>query len=384
MQTVSRSFRIPESHFFLLGPRGTGKTTLLRHTLGPHLSINLLEPDVFRTYSGHPERLAETVAAHPEHAVVVIDEIQKVPELLSVVHGLIENKGGRQFILTGSSARKLRKEGVNLLGGRALHKTLCPFTSGELKAQFDLNKALNTGLIPIVYDSSTPRDTLSAYVDLYIREEVMMEGLTRNVGHFTRFLEAISFSHGSVLNLSNVSRECEVERKTVESYVAILEDLLLSQKLSVFTKRAKRQTIMHPKFYFFDTGIFRQLRPRGPLDSPHEIDGAALEGLIFQHLWAYREYHGRDLELSFWRTRSGQEVDFILYGEDHFSAIEVKNSTRVHPKDLRPLKAFMSDYPESKGILVYRGKERLLRDHILIVPCEEFLPEPGRFLTGSL
>jgi len=381
MQTVNRTFRIPQSHFFLSGPRGTGKTTLLRHSLGPHLSINLLEPDVFRNYSGHPERLTETVAAHPEYKIIVIDEIQKVPELLSVVHGLIEHKTGQQFILTGSSARKLRKGGVNLLGGRALHKSLCPFTAAELKSQFDLKKALNTGLIPIVYDSNTPPETLSAYVDLYIREEVMMEGLTRNVGHFTRFLETISFSHGSVLNLANVARECEVERKTVESYVAILEDLLLSHKLSIFTKRAKRQTIMHPKFYFFDTGLFRQLRPKGPLDSTSEIDGAALEGLVFQHLWAYREYHGRSIELYYWRTRSGNEVDFILYGEDHFAAIEVKNSTRIHPADLRSLKTFTSDYPESKGILVYRGKERLIRDKILILPCEEFLPEPGRFLT---
>ncbi|MBI4715492.1 MAG: ATP-binding protein [Nitrospirae bacterium] len=375
MEKVGRIFRSENQSFFLLGPRGTGKSTLIKDTYPNALYIDLLLPDVFRNYAARPERLRESVHGHEDKKVVVIDEIQKIPPLLEVVPHLMEEKRGVQFILTGSSARKLKRTGVNLLSGRALMRHMHPFMAAEMKERFRLTHALEHGMLPVVLDSADPVASLHAYVDLYIREEVQMEGMTRNIGNFSRFLEAASFSHGSVLNVTNIARECQIGRKVVESYLQILEDLLLSFRIPVFTKRAQRAVTQHPKFYFFDTGVYSILRPSGPLDRTEEKSGAALEGLIAQHLRAWIDYRHPDSRLYFWRTGAGTEIDFILYGKDLFWAIEVKNGATIRPEDIRPLKTFGEDYPEAKRILVYRGKEKLMRDGILLTPCTEFLME---------
>lgn len=373
MEKVNRFLGHERGSFFLLGPRGTGKSTVIKDLFPDTLYIDLLLPDVYRSYLSRPERLQELALAHRNKKVIVIDEIQKVPQLLEVVHSLMEKKRGWQFVLTGSSARKLKMTGVDLLAGRAVVKKMHPFVAGELKEKFDINSALTYGMIPVILDSDNPNASLQAYIDLYIREEVQMEGLTRNTGNFTRFLEAASFSHASVLNISNIARECEVERKIVEGYLHILEDLLLAYRLPVFTRRAKRATVQHPKFYFYDTGIYNALRPSGPLDKPEEKAGIALEGLVAQHLRAWIDYWHQPATLYYWRTSAGSEVDFIIYGTGIFRAIEVKNAGRFHPQDLRGLKAFGEDYPEAERILLYRGKERLLIDGIKVEPCEEFL-----------
>ena len=320
MDFLPRVFRPPVQSFFLLGPRGTGKSLWARRQFPDAIWIDLLDPETAREYTARPERLKERVRAEPKKKRVVIDEVQKAPQLLDVVHALIEEKPSRQFVLTGSSARKLKRTGVDLLAGRALLESLHPFLAVELGDDFDLARALEYGLIPLVVASPTPRDVLRTYHALYIREEVQLEGLVRNVAEFSRFLEVISFSHASVLNISNVSRECAVGRKTVESYVGILEDLLIGFRLPVFTRRARRATAAHPKFYLFDAGVFRAIRPRGPLDRPEEIAGAALEGLVVQHLRAWNAYRGLRNELSYWRTRSGVEVDVVVHGEDGFWA----------------------------------------------------------------
>ncbi len=223
---------------------------------------------------------------------------------------------------------------------------------------------------------------LRAYASLYIDEEVRLEGWARNVGAFARFLEAVSFSHGSVLNVSAVSRECEVERKTVATYIEVLEDLLLAFRVPVFTRRARRKTTEHPKFFLVDSGVFRALRPRGPLDRPEEIEGAALEGLVAEHLRAWMAYGQWDAGLYFWRTRSEVEVDFVVYGSAGFWALDVKNSARVRAEDLRGLKAFGEDYPEAELALLYRGSHRERRGRIWILPVESFLRSlhPGRGL----
>lgn len=373
MELISRFLEADRQSFFLLGPRGTGKSTFIKKTFPDTLYIDLLLPDVFRNYTARPERLREAVHAQRNKKTVVVDEIQKSPQLLEVVHSLLEEKMGIQFILTGSSSRKLRKSGVNLLAGRALMKHMHPFMAAELGSKFNLGKALTTGLVPVIVDSEEPISALQAYVDLYIREEVQMEGLTRNIGNFSRFLEAVSFSHAAVMNISNISRECRIERKVVEGYIGILEDLLLAYRIPVFSKKAKRAVISHPKFYFFDAGIYSILRPSGPLDRPEEKSGAALEGLVAQHLNAWIDYRNPGCSLRYWRTPSGSEVDFIMYGKDIFWAIEVKNASVIHPKDLRSLKTFGEDYPQAKRIFLYRGKEKLKREGILIQPCAEFL-----------
>lgn len=381
MESILRYFTAPADHFFLLAPRGTGKTWLTQRLFPDALRIDLLEPETLRSLSARPERLRELLGARPEVLQVVIDEVQKLPELLEVAHLLIEERRDVQFVFTGSSARKLRRGGVNLLGGRATQKTLYPFMAAELGEQFNLDEALRIGMLPIVRGGKVPEEILRAYSGLYLREEVQMEGLVRNIGNFSRFLEAISFSQAAVLNLANVARECQVNRKTVEGFLEILEDLLLAFRLPVFTRRAKRELAAHPKFFYFDTGVFRANRPSGPLDAPAEIDGAALESLVAQHLRAWCDYSDGNHHLYYWQTRSKAEVDFVVYGESNFHALEVKNTAQVRPEDLRGLKSFAEDFPESRRWLLYRGKERLLRDGVLCVPCEEFLLQlqPNRF-----
>lgn len=383
MEFVPRFFHKPVVSYFLFGPRGTGKSTFLKDAYQNALYLDLLSPDIFRMYSARPERLKEVVAGHAEQRIVIIDEIQKIPDLLDVVHQLVESHQQLQFILTGSSSRKLKRSGVDLLAGRALFKTMHPFMASELRNEFHLDSALQYGLIPVIASSTVPKETLNAYIALYLREEVQMEGFVRKIGDFSRFLETMSFSQGSVLNLAEIARECQVGRKTVEGYLSVLEDLLLSFTLPVFSKRAKRHLTVHPKFYFFDVGVFRALRPAGPLDAPSEIDGVALETLVAQHLRAWNEYSGSRNTLYFWRTKAGREVDFVVYGEEGIYALEVKNTNSIRSNDLKNLQAFKEDYPQAELLLLYRGAERLKRDDVLCIPCEEFLRSvsPGKPLS---
>ena len=373
MDLVGRFFDPPSRSFFLFGPRGTGKSTWLEATLGDAPRLDLLAPEVFRAYQARPERLREWVTAHPDQRTFVIDEIQKAPDLLHVVHELLEARPDRRFVLTGSSARKLRRVGVNLLGGRALLRAMHPFMLSELGERLALDVALMTGLVPLVRAASDPADVLRAYVALYLKEEVQAEGLVRDLGAFSRFLEVTSFSHGATLNVANLAREGEIGRKAAEGYLRIMGDLLLSFEVPVFSRRARRATVVHPKWYLFDAGVFRSLRPTGPLDRPEEIEGAALEGLVAQHLRAFIDYRGDDSRLSFWRTRAGAEVDFVVYGPEGFWAMEVKHAARVRRKDLRGLRSFGEDYPEARRLLLYRGEERLMMDGILCLPVEDFL-----------
>jgi len=377
MAVIRRFFHEPPAHYFLFGPRGTGKSTWIREAHPDALRVDLLAPEVHRAYLARPERLRELIGAHPEKSVIVIDEVQRAPALLDVVHELIESTGKRRlrFVLTGSSARKLRRAGVNLLAGRAVERTLHPFMAAELGERFDLDRALTVGLVPLVWVADDPTDVRNSYLSLYVREEVQAEGVVRDLGGFARFIEAVSFSHASILNVANVARECDVSRKTVEGYLEILEDLLLSFRIPVFTRKAKRHLAVHPKFFWFDAGVFRAARPLGPLDHPEEIAGAALEGLIAQHLRAWIAYAGSDFSLHFWRTKAGNEVDFVIYGRRGFWAIEVKNTRRVQPADLRGLRAFVEDYPAARPGLIYRGRERLLIEGVPCIPVEEFLRE---------
>ncbi len=383
MEVRERFFIDPGVSFFLFGPRGTGKSTWLKMQYTENvLYVDMLSPELFRLYSARPERIKELIDGNPDTKIVIVDEIQKVPVLLDIIHQIIEQNKNLRFILTGSSSRKLKRTGVDLLAGRVVYKTLHPFMAAEMGNDFNLGNALKFGLVPLIVSSDNPVETLNTYVALYLNEEVKMEGLVRNIGNFSRFLEVISFSNGSLLNISEIARESQVGRKAVEGYISILEDILLAYKLPVFSKRAKRQLIAHPKFYFFDVGIYRSIRPSGPLDSPHEIDGIALENLVLQHLVSWNAYNGNVNKLYYWRTKAGLEVDFIIYGPETLTAIEVKNTAAIRSNDLKGLKSFKVDYPSANCLFLYRGDEKLKIDEILCLPVELFLVNilPGKDL----
>ncbi len=357
--------------FFLFGPRGTGKTTWVKATFPNAVFIDLLESELFIGLLANPQRL-EMYIPRDFNNWIIIDEIQRIPELLNEVHRLIE-KYKYKFILTGSSARKIKRKGFNLLAGRALTYAMHPLTATELGKTFDLEYLLNHGGLPSVYAGNEAKKYLASYVKTYLQEEIQFEGLTRNLGAFSRFLEAASFSQGSVLNISAVARDCAVERKVVENYFSILEDLLIAYRIPVFSERAKRRMIAHPKFYFFDTGVYRTIRPMGPLDRPEEVEGMAYETLVFQELNAINSYLESGYKMFYWRTADDMEVDFVLYGNKGILAFEVKRTAKVSREMTRGLRAFLKAYPMAKAYLIYGGERRLRDDNIEIMPINDFL-----------
>ena len=372
----TRKTRLPQNQsFFLFGPRGTGKTTWLRYQYPGAVFIDLLEARTFNELAADPQRLENRLISDKEYPII-IDEIQKLPGLLDEVHRLIETHG-HWFILTGSSARKVRRSGVNLLGGRALTKYFHPLTADEMGADFDLTSALKWGLLPSIYDPSkeiSPDEYLQSYVQTYLKEEVQQEGLTRNLTSFARFLEAASFSQGESLNITEVARECQIKRKLAESYFDILEDLLLAVRIPVFTKRARRRVTRHPRFYYFDPGVFRSLRPTGPLDAAAEIEGPSIETLVLLHLRAISSRCDPNAEICYWRTATGLEVDFVVYSENVFAAIELKRKKSIYRTDIRGLQTFGEDYPEAKRFVFYGGDYEQTVKGTCVVPLKDALP----------
>lgn len=364
--------------FFLFGPRGTGKTTWVKKTFPNALYIDLLESELFNDLLANPQRI-ENLIPKKFNDWIIIDEVQRVPEILNEVHRLIE-KEKRKFILTGSSPRKLRRKGHNLLAGRALSYSMHALTVKELGKDFQLDHSLKFGQLPCAYTESDPKKYLESYVRTYLDEEVKQEGLTRNLASFSRFLEAASFSQGSVLSITEVARECSIERKVVENYFHILEDLLIGYRIPVFTKKAKRRMVAHPKFYFFDVGVFRTLRPMGPLDMPEEAEGAAFETLLFQEMNALNCMLETQYKIYYWRTSNQKEVDFVLYGPKGLLALEVKRTSRITNSMLSSLKSFEKDYPMAKLFFVYGGKRRQREGNIDIVPLSDMLVELPKIL----
>lgn len=354
------------SSVFLFGPRGTGKTLWIKTHLKDFLYFDLLNTETFNDFIANPTRLEHRI---PKgfNQYVVIDEVQKIPELLNEVHRLIESYGYR-FILTGSSARSLKRKGVNLLAGRALNYNMHPLTCYELGEDFSLKNALEFGLLPSVFAVSDPKHYLETYITNYLREEVLQEGLIRNLSQFSRFLETASFSQGNMLNMSEIAREVGIDRKLISNYFDILDDLLISFRLPAFTKRAKRRIITHPKFYFFDPGVYRTIRPKGPLDSPEEIDGSTLETLFLAHLRAINDYFRLGYNIYFWRTSNHAEVDFVVYGERGLFAFEIKRKHSISRSDLSGLRAFSNDYEIAKCYLLYGGNHEEFHDGIAVVP----------------
>ena len=357
---------VKKSHF-LLGPRQTGKTTLIKDQIPTAQVYDLLDSSVYLSLSQNPGRLAEEIG--PQTSLVAIDEIQRLPELLNEVHRLIEGRGVR-FLLTGSSARKLRRGGVNLLGGRARTKYLHPLTHAELGEHFDLGRAIEAGTLPLIYFSDEPAADLHAYAGTYLQQEVVAEGATRNVPAFSRFLKVAALCNGTIVNFTNVGNDAQVPRTTVYEYFEILRDTLILVELPAWRRTKKRKPIVSSKYYFFDVGVVgalqgRQVRPETP-----EF-GAAFETWLMHELTAYSNYRSGE-PLSFWRSTSGFEVDFII--GDH-TAVEVKAKTNVAGKDLRSLRALAEEDTMKRSICVCLESRRRDVDGIDVLPYADFLAE---------
>jgi predicted AAA+ superfamily ATPase len=358
---------------FLWGPRKTGKTTFLKETFPDSLIFDMLQTDLFLEFARRPYLLREQLLASPPQKLkkpIIIDEVQKIPLMLDEIHWLIENKG-LCFLLCGSSARKLKRGKANLLGGRAWRYEMHPLVSREIDHP-DLLQILNRGLIPAHYFDQDYPKSLQAYVRDYLKEEVFDEGLTRNIPAFSRFFEAMGYSHGELTNYANIARECGVDAKTVKEYYQILVDTLLGTMIEPFKKRPERQVITKAgKFYLFDVGIAGALTRRQILEQKGEQFGRAFEHFILMEIMAHRSYNDLDYDVNFWRTKTGLEVDFILgRGE---VAVEVKGSGQIHTPDLYPLKAFIQDYRPKKAFLVCNERRQRLHDKITIIPWSDFL-----------
>ena len=368
--------------FFLFGPRGTGKTTWLKHNLPGALFINLLQSEFYNRLSANPGYLRGMIPPNYRDWIV-IDEVQRIPTILNEVHDLIESRR-LNFIMTGSSARTLRRKGVNLLAGRALTYNMHPLTVIEQEDAFELGNSIRLGHLPARFNEDNPEKYLKDYVQTYLREEVMQESLTRNIGHFSRFLEVASFSQGQTINISSVAREAQIERPVAENYFSILEDLLIAVRLPVFSYKAKRRLIAQKKFYFFDAGVYRAIRPTGPLDSEAEMDGPALETLALQELRAMNEYLDCGYKIYFWRTRNQLEIDFILYGPKGLLAIEIKRSTQLQYKETRALREFKKEYPPAACYVFYGGSTPLYMNDITVLPIEYALKNLDRVLNNTV
>ena len=369
---------LPAGHSaFLWGPRKTGKSTLLRRRFPHSARFDLLDTRLMLELTRAPWTLSERVRALDETTrakPIIVDEVQKVPSLLDEVHRLIEDDG-LSFVLCGSSARKLKRGRANLLGGRAWRFGLHPLTWREIPG-FDLVRALRRGLIPQHYDTPNPRRLLAGYVDDYLKEEVFDEGLTRNAAAFSRFFDALSFSHGELLNYSNIARDCGVDSKTVREYFQILVDTLLGVFVEPFRRRRSRAVIIRaPKFYLFDVGVAGYLTGRRIENASGPDFGRALEHFVLMELLAYRAYREREYPIRYWRTKSGLECDFVL-GREGTVAIEVKGGANPGSRDLRPIRAYIEEHRPRRAVVVCNATApRRTRDGIWILPWERFLDQ---------
>lgn len=362
------------SSFFVFGARQTGKTTLFSQIYPDALRYDLLNPAEFERLTRDPDLLRQEVIAKIPIGVsqknpVIIDEIQRIPVLLDVIQSLID-KEKIQFILSGSSARKLKRQNANLLGGRALSYSLFPLTAHEI-TDFDLLTALNRGLIPNHYLNSNFQKRLQAYVGLYLNEEIATEAAVRNLQAFSKFLDAAAFSNGEIVNFTNIASECGVSPITAKEYFNITFDTLIGRFLPAFTKKAKRRVKHSPKFYFFDLGVTNYLLKRRDIQPGTENFGRVFEHFIYQELMAHSHYSGLEYPLSYWHTIADTEVDFIL--GDHEVAIEAKGTTEVKPKQLKGLKVFMEEFAVKKAIVVSCDQRPRMIDQILILPWQDFV-----------
>lgn len=370
LQRYIRLEEIAEDSLFLWGPRQTGKSTLLKELFPQAPYYDLLKSEVFNRYSLRPERLREECMMFEEGQIVIIDEVQKIPKLLDEVQWLIVNRG-IHFILCGSSARKLKRAGANLLGGRALRKVMCPLVSQEIP-DFDLDKAVNYGMLPRHYLTANPVKRLQAYVGDYLQQEIIAEALVRNLDSFTRFMEVAAISDGEMVNFTKVASECGVSSKTVKEYFSIIQETLVGFFVPAYTKTVKRRIQVSPKFYYFDIGVVNSILHRAPLNRGTAEYGHAFEHLIIQELAAYLDYSESAHRLSFWHTlNNAYEVDAVI--GDAVAAIEIKSSENITSSHLKGLKAFSEEHSGCKLMVVSLEERPRMMNGVEIWPAKEFL-----------
>ena len=362
----------PNKSFFLWGPRQTGKTTLLRDTYADAFRINLLKTDELIRYSRQPSLLREELANLSPKPFVIVDEIQKVPQLLDEIHNLIEEHG-LVFGLCGSSARKVRRGHANLLGGRAIRYELLGLSAAELGSDFDITHFVNAGPLPNHYIADDAKAVIRSYVNDYLKEEILEEGLVRSLPVFSDFLRVAAIGDTEILDMSNVAREAGVAVSTVRDHYQILVDTLMGAFLPSFTLRPKRRIIKSPKFYFRDVGVVNHLARRSTIEAGSEIFGKAFENWIFHEISIHTRYSGLFYDLSYWRLSSQIEVDFILGNAE--IAIEAKGKSRITKDDLKGLRQFKIDHPEVRHTLVVcmDDRSRKTDDGIEIVGYKEFI-----------
>jgi predicted AAA+ superfamily ATPase len=379
---IQRVLQFPDKQsFFLFGPRQTGKSSLIQARFGNSAwTVSLLHTEDYTRYAKHPGQyrldVAEKIAKGT--SCFILDEVQRIPDLLNEVHALMGKFPVCRFIMLGSSARKLMRGGANLLGGRAVRRFLFPFTRQELGDAFRLDDALRFGTLPPLTDLSDADklDVLRAYSDTYLREEIQMEGLVRNLGGFYRFLEVAASASGELLNFTNIARECQLQARSVLSYYEILEDTLIGFRLLPWMKSERKRLVAHPKFYFFDTGITNAVNRR-LAESPD----SRLYGRLFEHfmiLEAYRHLHysASEHRLFYWRTNTGAEVDLLIEKHGRLTgAFEFKSAVEVGGDDFSGLRAFRRDNPETPLTVVYRGQQPYQTDGIRVIPWQQFLAE---------
>lgn len=354
---------------FLWGARQTGKSTLLNELFPDAIYYDLLQSDVFGRLLRRPSLLREELMMADQSRLVIIDEVQKLPMLLDEVHWLMTHTDFK-FILCGSSARKLKRCGANLLGGRAVRNVLFPFVSAELP-DFDLMHAVNFGMLPRHYLEENPEKRVKAYISDYLQEEIAAEALVRNLQAFSRFLEVAALTDGEILNHTNIAAECGVSSSTVREYFNILYETLIGYEVPAYTKVIKRRVIQSSKFYMFDVGVVNCLTRRHDL-RPGSVDfGHALEHLIMQELIAYRGYGNDRFNLYYWRTASGYEVDAVL--GDAEVAIEIKSASEIQSHHLKGLKAFKEEHPQARLIAVSMDVSPRLMNGVEVYPAIQFL-----------
>lgn len=373
----SRTLDPPRGAFFLFGPRGTGKSTWIRSHFGDALLVNLLQPENAVRFERDPALLRAQVLARAKSDWVVVDEVQRAPRLLDEVHYLMEEKGYRRFALTGSSARKLRRGAANLLAGRAVLRTLFPLTAAELDFSVPTAQRLRYGSMPlsvVAEDDIGREDYLRAFVTTYLAEEIRAEGLVRNLGSFSRFLDVAALAAGQTTNVSALSRDAGVSRETARGYFEILTDTLIGDWLPAYRPRAKVKEVAQPKFYWFDSGVLHAAAGGFDQPLPADWDGVLLEHLILHELKAYMHYHSVKGSLGYWATPSGGEVDFVWWQGSLMAAIEVKSSRRFRREYRAGIRSLEAGFKgKLRSWIVYRGDEELEVDGTRVLPVKAFL-----------